>query len=176
VRSQVANYAHPEYPELEDFGDCEIVLDNNATGYFRVDWLTPDGLQTWGDGRLFILGTEGFIEQRKYMNLGFKGSGGGHVFLANGKEETYYHIEGKVGFPFFGQLVLNCLNYSGAYMPIKAEGAARNKTCYFRGRVPHMRLLRIFITTDDTDTTNFCFESLSQNSVSFGKGSRKSGP
>lgn len=110
VRSHVANYGHPQYPELEDFGDCEIVLDNNATGYFRVDWFTPDGLQTWGDGRLIILGTEGYIEQRKYVNIGIKGSGGGHVFLANGKEETYFDVKGKVGFPYFGQLILDCLN------------------------------------------------------------------
>jgi predicted dehydrogenase len=112
ARSQIANYNHPQYPELDDFGDCQLVLDNNATGYFRVDWFTPDGLQMWGDGRLFILGTEGYIEQRKYMNLGFKGSGGGHVFLANGKEETYYHVEGQVGYPFFGRLILDCLNRS----------------------------------------------------------------
>ncbi|MDR2193225.1 MAG: Gfo/Idh/MocA family oxidoreductase [Treponema sp.] len=110
VNSRIANYNHPQYPELDDFGDAQVTLDNNATGYFRVDWFTPDGLQTWGDGRMFILGTEGFIEQRKYMNLGFKGSGGGHVFLANGKEETYYHVEGKVGFPYFGALILDCLN------------------------------------------------------------------
>ncbi|MDR3334936.1 MAG: gfo/Idh/MocA family oxidoreductase, partial [Treponema sp.] len=110
VSSQIANYNHLQYPELDDFGDCQILLDNNATGYFRVDWFTPDGLQMWGDGRLFILGTEGFIEQRKYMNLGIKDAGGGHVFLANGKEETYYYVEGKVGYPFFGQLILDCLN------------------------------------------------------------------
>ncbi|MDR2446725.1 MAG: Gfo/Idh/MocA family oxidoreductase [Treponema sp.] len=110
VRSQIANYNHPQYPELDDFGDAQVVLDNNATGYFRVDWFTPDGLQTWGDGRVFILGTEGFIEQRKYMNLGAKGSGGGHVFLANGKEEAHYHVEGKAGFPYFGALILDCLN------------------------------------------------------------------
>lgn len=110
VRSHIANYNHPQFPELDDFGDAHVVLDNNATGYFRVDWFTPDGLQMWGDGRLFILGVEGFIEQRKYMNLGVKGSGGGHVFMANGKEETYFHVEGKVGFPFFGQLILDCLN------------------------------------------------------------------
>jgi hypothetical protein len=115
VRSQIANYNHPEYPELDDFGDAMLVGDNGATNYFRVDWFTPDGLQMWGDGRLFILGTEGFIEQRKYMQLGEKGSGssssrGGHVYLANGKEETYYDIEGKVGFPFFGELILDCLN------------------------------------------------------------------
>jgi predicted dehydrogenase len=110
VRSQIANYNHPQYPELDDFGDCEVLLDNNATGYFRVDWFTPDGLQTWGDGRLFILGTGGFIELRKYMNLGLKNSGGGHVFLANGKEETCFNVEGKTGYPFFGRLILDCLN------------------------------------------------------------------
>jgi predicted dehydrogenase len=110
VRSQIANYKHPQYPELDDFGDAQILLDNQATGYFRVDWFTPDGLQTWGDGRVFILGAEGFIEQRKYLNLGIPGSGGGHVFLTNGQEETYYPVGGKVGYPFFGQLILDCLN------------------------------------------------------------------
>jgi predicted dehydrogenase len=110
VRSHIANDPHPQYPALDDFGDAEIVLDNNATGYFRVDWFTPAGLQPWGDGRLFILGTEGYIEQRKYVNLGVKGSGGGHVFLANGKEETYINVSGKAGYPYFGRLILDCLN------------------------------------------------------------------
>ena len=108
--SQVANYNHPLYPELEDFGDATLTGDNGATNYFRVDWFTPDGLQTWGDGRLFILGTEGFIEQRKYMQLGEKESRGGNVYLANGKEETFFNVEGQVGYPYFGQLILDCLN------------------------------------------------------------------
>ncbi|MCL2557632.1 MAG: Gfo/Idh/MocA family oxidoreductase [Treponema sp.] len=110
VHSQVANYSHPEHPELEDFGDAALVADNGATGYFRVDWHTPEALQAWGDGRLFILGTEGFIEQRKYMQLGRAGSSGGHVYLANRDEETHFQVEGKVGYPFFGQLILDCLN------------------------------------------------------------------
>jgi predicted dehydrogenase len=110
VHSKVANYNNPQYPELEDFGDATLVADNGATGYFRVDWFTPDGLQIWGDGRLFILGTEGFIEQRKYMQFGEKGSHGNHVYLANKYEETYYDIDGKVGYPYFGQLILDCLN------------------------------------------------------------------
>ena len=109
VRSQIANYNNPQYPELEDFGDAMVVCDNGATGYFRVDWFTPDGLQSWGDGRSFILGTEGFIEQRKYMNIGTK-DGPAHLFLANGKEETHFNVSGKVGYPFFGQLILDCLN------------------------------------------------------------------
>ncbi|MDR2101319.1 MAG: Gfo/Idh/MocA family oxidoreductase [Treponema sp.] len=108
--SQIANFNHPEYPELDDFGDATLVGDNGATHYFRVDWFTPDGLQMWGDGRSFILGTEGFIEQRKYVNIGQKGSGGGHVYLANKQEETYFNVSGKVGYPYFGQLILDCLN------------------------------------------------------------------
>ena len=107
--SQIANYNHPQYPGLDDFGDATLVGDNGATHYFRVDWFTPDALQMWGDGRSLILGTEGFIEQRKYMNIGTN-EGGGHVFLANNKEETHYNVKGKVGFPFFGQLILDCLN------------------------------------------------------------------
>jgi predicted dehydrogenase len=110
VSSQIGNFNHPQFPGLDDFGDATLLGDNGATHYFRVDWFTPDGLQMWGDGRSFILGTEGFIEQRKYMNLGVKDSGGGNVYLANGHEETYYNVEGKVGFPYFGELILDCLN------------------------------------------------------------------
>lgn len=109
VRSQVANYNHPQYPELEDFGDAMLVGDNGATQYFRVDWFTPDGLGTWGDGRTMILGTEGYIEIRKYLNVATDPSGD-HVFIVNGEKEQHIPVAGKVGFPFFGQLILDCLN------------------------------------------------------------------
>lgn len=109
VRSQIANYAHPDYPELDDFGDTMLTADNGASGYFRVDWFTPDGLSNWGDGRTFILGTEGYIELRKYLNLTVAPQGG-RVFLANHKEETYYDINGKIGYPYFGQLIQDCLH------------------------------------------------------------------
>lgn len=109
VHSQIANYNNPQHPGLDDFGDATILTDNGATGYFRVDWFTPDGLQCWGDGRSIILGTEGYIEQRKYMNIGTN-DGPGQLYLANGKEETHFNVEGKVGFPFFGELILDCLN------------------------------------------------------------------
>ena len=122
VRSQVANYNHPKYPEFEDFGDAVLVGDNGATHYFRVDWFTPDGLQNWGDGRSFILGTEGFIEQRKYLNLGLKESGGDHLFLANKQGETHYSLSGKVGFPYFGRLILDCIN--------RTENAMTQEHCF----------------------------------------------
>jgi predicted dehydrogenase len=108
VHSQIANYAHPEYPGLDDFGEANIVTNTGATGYFRCDWFTPDGLQTWGDGRTFILGTEGYIEQRKYMNLGTQ-DGPGHLFLANGDGEKHFHVTGKIGYPYFGKLIRDCL-------------------------------------------------------------------
>ena len=55
--ARVANYAHKEHPGIEDFGDATVVLGNGVTEYCRVDWFTPDGLGTWGDGRTFIVGT-----------------------------------------------------------------------------------------------------------------------
>jgi len=109
TRSQVANYNNPQYPELEDFGEAMLVCDNGTSGYFRIDWFTPAGLQMWGDGRTFILGSEGFIEMRKFMNIGTN-DGAGHLFLANGTEETHYNVLGKVGYPYFGELILDCLN------------------------------------------------------------------
>ena len=66
----VGNFANPDKPELEDFGEASLLGNNGATNYIRVDWFTPDGLGTWGDGRTIILGTKGYIELRKYLNVG----------------------------------------------------------------------------------------------------------
>lgn len=107
--SKVANYHYPQYPDFEDFGDATFIGDNGATGYFRVDWFTPDGLSTWGDGRTTILGTDGYIELRKYVDIGREATGD-HVYLVNGSGERHIQVRGKVGFPYFGRLILDCLN------------------------------------------------------------------
>ena len=109
VHSKIANYNHPDTPELDDFGDATLVADNGATGYFRVDWFTPNGLSTWGDGRTFILGTDGYIELRKYVDLA-RSTEENHVFWADKEGEHYVNATGKTGFPFFGQLVLDCIH------------------------------------------------------------------
>ena len=109
VRSQIGNYAHPQYPELDDFGDAMLVGANGATQYFRVDWFTPDGLGTWGDGRTIILGTDGYIELRKYIDVGTD-NGSNQVILVNGEREQKCSVAGQVGYPFFGQLILDCIN------------------------------------------------------------------
>ncbi len=110
ARSQVANYAHPEHPDMEDFGDAQLVGDNGASQYFRVDWFTPDGLRNWGDGRTFILGTKGYLELRKYINIAEEPKTSNCVYLVNGDGEFRYDAAGKVGYPFFGQLILDCIN------------------------------------------------------------------
>lgn len=109
LHSKVANYNAPDYPELEDFGDATLLGDNGATQYFRVDWLTPNGLGTWGDGRTLILGTEGYIELRKYIDIA-RDKSSNHVYLVNGEGEYHFHVDGQVGYPFFGELILDCLN------------------------------------------------------------------
>jgi predicted dehydrogenase len=109
VSASVANYAHPEHPTFEDFGDAHIVMDNGTTGFVRVDWFTPDGLSTWGDGRTVILGTDGYIELRKYVNVATD-KGGGHVFLVNDDGEQHINATGRVGYPFFGALIRDCLD------------------------------------------------------------------
>lgn len=107
VASQVRNVNHPQYPQFEDFGDAMLAGDNGATGYFRCDWFTPGGLSTWGDGRLTLLGTEGYIEIRKYVDL-TRGEQD-VVYLVNKEGEFRYPVAGKVGFPYFGQLILDCI-------------------------------------------------------------------
>jgi hypothetical protein len=98
----VANFAHPEYPELDDFGDM-LLRGDAGRGYIRVDWFTPDGLGTWGDGRLTILGTDGFIELRKYIDLAGR-PGGDHLFLVD-KTQTRYIDCRSTELPFGRQLL-----------------------------------------------------------------------
>jgi len=107
VTSQVGNFNHPEYPELEDFGDM-ILRSEHATGYVRVDWFTPDGLPTWGDGRLFLLGTEGYIEARKYLDLDRR-PGGNHLFLVN-RQGVQYMDCSQADLPYGRQLIFDVIN------------------------------------------------------------------
>ncbi len=108
------NYANPDTPGLQDFG--EIVLRNErAHGYIRVDWYTPDALPNWGDGRLTILGTEGYIELRKYVDIA-NPAGTDHLFLVTG--DRYEKIDcSDAGLPYFGRLKHDVLNRTETAMP-----------------------------------------------------------
>ena len=109
VAAQTGNLAFPQYPKFEDFGDL-LMAGNGGTGYVRVDWYTPDGLDTWGDGRLFILGTDGYIELRKYTNVA-TARGGNHLFIVDKKQARYIDCN-KVPLPFGPQFVRDVVERS----------------------------------------------------------------
>jgi predicted dehydrogenase len=116
LHSKVANYHCPQHPDFEDFGDAALVTDNGATFYCRVDWFTPQGLGSWGDGRTIILGTGGYIELRKYLDVA-RDPESDHVYLVDHKGEHHFAVRGKVGFPYFGQLIRDCLGRTETAMP-----------------------------------------------------------
>jgi len=100
--SSVANYMNPETPGLQDFGEISLKSEKGH-GYVRVDWYTPDGLPTWGDGRLTILGTEGYIELRKYVDVA-RDDGIDHLYLVNG--DSCEKIDcSDAGLPYFGRIL-----------------------------------------------------------------------
>ncbi len=105
--SQIANFNTSKYPEYQDFGDMSV-RSPHATGYIRIDWFTPAGLATWGDGRTFILGTEGYIEMRKYIDIAGR-KGDNHLFLVNQKETKYFDCT-NVYVPYGERLVSDVVN------------------------------------------------------------------
>ncbi len=116
VASQVGNVHHPQHHGLEDFGDV-MLRGNGGAGYIRVDWFTPDGLNTWGDGRLTILGTDGYIELRKYVDIAGR-PGGNHLFLVDGKGMNYIDCKG-IETPYGRQLVDDVVNRTETAVPQK---------------------------------------------------------
>ena len=136
IAAQVGNTHFSQYPQFEDFGDV-MVRGNKGMGYIRVDWFTPDGLKSWGDGRLTILGTDGFIEIRKNIDPAGR-SGGNHLFLTDNKETRYFDCKDQ-DLPYGRQLVDDVLNrtetamsqhhcFLATELALKAQNTAENVT------------------------------------------------
>jgi predicted dehydrogenase len=114
VASRVANANHPGDPEFEDMGEVMVESDK-ASGYIRVDWFTPDGLPTWGDGRLTIVGTDGYIELRKYVDIAGR-PGIDHLFLVD--NEGTRHVDcSDAKLPYYGNLIRDVLERTETAMP-----------------------------------------------------------
>jgi predicted dehydrogenase len=114
VAATVANRANPDQPELQDFGEM-LMRAGEVTGYARVDWFTPDGLPVWGDGRLVILGTQGTLELRKYVDIGGR-PGGDHLFLIDRKGVHRIDCAG-VELPYGRQLLDDIRDRTETAMP-----------------------------------------------------------
>ncbi len=107
VASQVCNVRHPDHPQFQDFGDM-MLRGNHGFGYVRLDWFTPFGLGTWGDGRLFILGTDGYIEIRKYADVA-RSHTGNHLFLVDKNSARAFNCNNVV-LPFGPQFIADVAN------------------------------------------------------------------
>jgi predicted dehydrogenase len=114
VSSTVANYTHPEAPRMQDFGEAVLRTDN-AHAYIRVDWYTPQGLPTWGDGRLIILGTEGYIELRKYVDIAGR-PGRDHLIVVDASGTEYIDCS-KVPLTYYPDLVSDVINRTESATP-----------------------------------------------------------
>lgn len=107
VSSSVGNFASPQDPGLQDFGEI-LIRSDKAQGYIRVDWYTPDALPTWGDGRLTILGTEGYLELRKYVDVAGP-PGTDVIYLVNGERCERIDASGAP-LPYFERLIADVRN------------------------------------------------------------------
>jgi predicted dehydrogenase len=114
VAASVANRANPDRPELQDFGEL-LMRAGEVSGYVRVDWLTPDGLPVWGDGRLMILGTEGYLELRKYVDIAGH-DGKDHLFLVDRKGTRRIDCS-DVDLPYGGALLADIRDRTETAMP-----------------------------------------------------------
>ena len=108
------NLANPDDPGLQDFGEIAL-RSEQGHGYVRVDWFTPDALPTWGDGRLTILGTEGYIELRKYVDVG-GAEGTDHLILVNG-DRCEKIACADAGLPYFARLAADIRDRTETAMP-----------------------------------------------------------
>ena len=114
ISATVANRGNPQHPGLQDIGDMHL-RSPETTGYIRLDWFTPNGLGTWGDGRLTIVGTEGYIELRKYIDIAGQ-PGKDHLFLVDAKG-THRIDCSNDALPYGPALIADVLNRTETAMP-----------------------------------------------------------
>jgi len=114
AHAHVENTTLPEHPGFQDFGEV-VLRSDQGHAYVRVDWFTPNGLPTWGDGRLFIQGTEGQIELRKYTDIG-RPHVTNSLILVNGEENTLIPCD-DAGLPYFPRLVADVQDRTETAVP-----------------------------------------------------------
>lgn len=120
--ARVDNIANPETPGLEDYGEAQVTTDNGVSCYCRMDWFNPKGHRSWGDGRTFVLGTDGYIEVRKYNDITREPQESQVIYLVDHEGEKRIACKGNIGFPFYGQLILDVLN--------RTENAMTQEHCF----------------------------------------------
>ena len=136
--ARVENFNNSDKPGLEDFGEISLTADNGASFYTRVDWFTPEGQATWGDGRTIIIGTKGTIECRKYNDVA-RQAPASKLFITDNEKEQEIDCFGQSSFPYFGELILDVINrtenamsqahtFKAAELSMKAQALAEQSS------------------------------------------------
>lgn len=113
--ARVGNFFWREHSDFDDFGDVMMTCDNGVPCYYRVDWMTPKGLGTWGDGRTVIVGEHGYIEVRKNCDI-LHDNRPNTVYLVTDEGEYRENVSGMLGFPYFRHLIEDCMNRTDSAM------------------------------------------------------------
>jgi predicted dehydrogenase len=99
LAAAVDNLATPGHPAFCDVGRMSLrhtTTDNRVVlSDHHVDWLSPAGLGTWGDVRLFITGTTGSIEVRSNIDV-VGHPGAEHLILVDGASARRIDCSGVV--------------------------------------------------------------------------------
>ena len=114
--ARVGNYFNSDVGDgFDDFGDAMLTAANGVTGYVRIDWMSPKGIGTWGDGRVTIIGSKGYIELRKNCNLAYPHTVN-NVFVGIDEGAYYESVSGKVGLSYYSNIIKDCLNRTDSAM------------------------------------------------------------
>ncbi len=106
--ARVLNRNNTIHSHFEDFGDFNLTSKNGVTGYFRMDWYSPKGLKTWGDPRIIIEGSKGYIELRKNCNIGYDKEPN-HIFVVTDDGQFHENVSGKVNITFYEDIISDCI-------------------------------------------------------------------
>lgn len=106
ISSRLSNIKNDKYPNFSDYADMSLLSANGVSGQIRVDWLAPNWINGWGEDRTTIFGSEGYIELGKFYD---EDGNENDMHILNGEGEYFVKVAGKIGLPFYKDLVLDCI-------------------------------------------------------------------
>ena len=111
----VDNRANADTRALEDVGQASLISKTEVQCFSARNWFTPDGHAGWGErpASSQFTGTKGVIRGPQVLRLRPQRRGRHSSCWPTATGEGSPHnslVKGRVGFPFFGQLILDVPN------------------------------------------------------------------
>ena len=99
---------------FEDFAEIDAADADRCAATCGWTGSPPDGLPTWGDGRLFVLGTEGTLELRKNLDIAGR-DGGDHMFLVDRNSTRHIPIASDMPVTYFRDFLSDIVNRTSTF-------------------------------------------------------------